>query len=177
VSASRFIDKAAESQNDNRLEDNEVIDEETCARCKLRIVQNGDTESVWASVLSDGVYRLENLLFHTYGYAYADVVSAAKQANDDLPLVSNVVRRSGHSAYRVFLSEELDGIEQVAGWGLLHSLRCTYERASTRLFAIDVPPTADIQEVYSALQAGETAGEWEFEEVFCGHPVKQKSTI
>lgn len=47
-------------------------------------------------------------------------------------------------------------------------------RWSGRLFAIDVPPEADIHGVYSMLEDGEREGAWDFEEGHCGHPMVSK---
>lgn len=35
--------------------------------------------------------------------------------------------------------------------------------------SVDVPPPADMYAVYKALEEGESAGLWEFEEAHCGH--------
>ena len=40
--------------------------------------------------------------------------------------------------------------------------------------AVDVPPKADIYEVYSLLEAGEQNGVWEFDEGHCGHPLVEQ---
>ena len=54
-------------------------------------------------------------------------------------------------------------------WQSLESLGCSYERATKHLFAVDVPPESNIMSVYQALEAGEEAGAWEFEEGACRH--------
>ena len=54
-------------------------------------------------------------------------------------------------------------------WVRLGELGCTYERATRRYVAIDVPPHADIYAVYQVLEEGERACQWEFEEGHCGH--------
>ena len=42
--------------------------------------------------------------------------------------------------------------------------------------AVDVPPHADIYAFYEALQEGENAGQWEFEEGHCGHLVTKSGS-
>lgn len=50
--------------------------------------------------------------------------------------------------------------------------RSLNEGAFRRLLAIDVPPEADIHQVYAQLQAGESEGNWVFEGGHYGHPVR-----
>lgn len=57
-------------------------------------------------------------------------------------------------------------------WDKLQSLGCTYERATDRLIAIDVPPETDIYEAYAVLELGENDKVWGFEEAQCGHTLK-----
>lgn len=57
-------------------------------------------------------------------------------------------------------------------WKPVEALGCTYERATKRLLAIEVPPTADIYAVYKLLEAGARAGVWSFQEGHCGHPLR-----
>jgi hypothetical protein len=53
----------------------------------------------------------------------------------------------------------------------LQALGCSYEEGPNGLLAVDVPPEANIFEVYSALEAGESRDVWTFEEGHCGHAV------
>lgn len=53
----------------------------------------------------------------------------------------------------------------------LFELNCTLERATARLAALDVPPEANIHEVYRLLEAGESARVWDFQKGHCGHAV------
>ncbi len=81
------------------------------------------------------------------------------------PIVNSVVEPSGHSTYRI-----ISGVEVFTRrWPILSRCGCTYERADDRLVAIDVP--AHIVSVYRALEDGERAGEWDFEEGHCGRRV------
>jgi Domain of unknown function (DUF4265) len=61
-------------------------------------------------------------------------------------------------------------------WAQLSALGCTYEGADDKLLSIDVPPHADIDEVYALLEAGEESGTWDFEEGHCGHPLTTSSS-
>jgi hypothetical protein len=70
----------------------------------------------------------------------------------------------------------MDGIgdeQWIPYWQRLEELGCTYERGTARLFAVDVPSTADIHKAYELLDAGEKAGVWGFQEAHCGHALRK----
>jgi hypothetical protein len=48
-------------------------------------------------------------------------------------------------------------------------MRCDIETATDKIIAIDVLPEADIDDVYSVLEAAEDDGILEFDEGHCGH--------
>lgn len=129
-------------------------------------------ETMWAEPLGGDRYRLQNVPFYAYGVSFDDVLRA-KQIGGQL-LVQAVVERSGHSTYRVFLSQGVKhgdaSFEQ--SWQPLHEIGVTYEQANDRLFAIDIPASTDIYRAYELLQRGEEAGVWDFEEAHCGHALR-----
>jgi len=78
---------------------------------------------------------------------------------------------NGDTTYRIIPKETAPSEDLRRKWQQLERSGCTYEQGSARLMAIDIPPKADIHEVYSILEEGEREGLWEFEEGHCGHPV------
>ena len=126
---------------------------------------NHPTEVAWAERIGPLHYRLRNVLFFARGVSFGDVVRVRK--SDSWPIVEEVIERSGHSTYRVIC--EPAAFER--RWPTVAATGCTYERGDATLVAIDVPPEADIHRVYKALEAGESAGDWDFEEGHCGHAV------
>ena len=105
--------------------------------------------------------------------SYGDTVLAPP--TDERRIVQGVSERGGHSTYRIFLSntETLKRFQEY--WAPLEAVGCTLERATERLFAVDVPPEADIYRVYDALTKGEAAGVWDFEEAHVGHVLKAQA--
>lgn len=129
------------------------------------------TETLWAVQSGEGVYRLRNVPFYATDLSFDDAVSA--RSSGDRLVFQDVVARGGHSTYRTFLS---DGVEPestrfAAAWQPLQLEGCSYERATARLFAVDVAPHADIHKVYALLEEGVRQGVWDFEEGHCGHPL------
>lgn len=57
------------------------------------------TESLWASNLGDGLYRLENSPFYAFGVSFLDTVTAIERYGR--LWFDKVVLRGGHSTYRI----------------------------------------------------------------------------
>jgi hypothetical protein len=125
------------------------------------------TESLWAVPLGGDTYLVRNVPFYAKGLSHEDTVSAVPGLG--VPVVSAVVKRGGHSTYRFILEDGAAEAAWIPFWQPIEEAGCTYERAGTTLFAVDVPPQTDIQRVYKLLEAGEKAGVWGFEEGHCGH--------
>lgn len=132
---------------------------------------NHATESVWAASLGNGKYQVRNVPFHAYGVGYDDIVNAKPNGHGQL-IVQDVAEHRGHSTYRAILNPGTTDEEFERAWNKIGSLGSTYERASDRLIAIDVPPETDIYAAYAALESGEKENVWGFEEAHCGHPLK-----
>lgn len=130
-------------------------------------------ETLWAQPVGDERYRLENVPFYAYGLSYHDVVHADRVAGS--LRLQQVVARSGHSTYRIFLNNGIRVSDQRFGsaWRPLEMERATYECADARLLAVDIPAPTDIYVAYGLLQAGENAGVWDFEEGHVGHTLTQ----
>jgi uncharacterized protein DUF4265 len=130
-------------------------------------------ERLWATPVGISLYRLENLPLYAYGISYQDVVVAREDAGGSLRFVS-VQNRGGHSTYRVVLKEAATRSDFEMYWKPIEQFGCTYEssRDPENIFAIDVPPSTDVYDVYPLLENGERDGVWEFEEGHCGHPLR-----
>lgn len=129
------------------------------------------TESVWARPVSDGLYRIRNAPFYAMGVSNEDIVRASLREGD--LFFQGVERRGCHSTYRFFTMDGIGDEQWIPYWQPLEELGCTYERGTARLFAVDVPPTADIYKAYELLEAGEKAGVWGFQEAHCGHVLRK----
>lgn len=127
------------------------------------------TETMWARPLGGDRFRLQNVPFYANGISYDDVVEAPNAG--DRNLVRTVVERGGHSTYRIFVTNDAALTSFQEFWVPLERCGCTVERATERLFGVDVPPEADIHQVYDLLQAGENASVWDFEEAHVGHSI------
>lgn len=124
------------------------------------------TETLWAEPVGSSEYQLENVPFYAFGVSLGDAVRAIE--GDGVHVFTEVSRRGGHSTYRLLINESRrDDLEKF--WEPLQALGCTYEEGPKPLLAVDVPPEANIFDVYDRLEQGERAEVWSFEEGHCGH--------
>jgi hypothetical protein len=124
---------------------------------------------MWAELVSPGQYRLRNVPFYARGVSIEDVVHA--RFDGDALVFSSVAARGGHSTYRLFVDGGIESAEFRLWWKRLETLGCSFEQAD-RLLAVDVPPSADVHEVYRVFEQGEHAKVWDFQEGHFGHPVR-----
>jgi uncharacterized protein DUF4265 len=129
------------------------------------------SESLWVEELTSCKYRIENSPFFAIGVSFEDIVTASNRGGD--LCFDGVVIFGGHSTYRIILEHRLGEEAFFRHWKPIEELGCSYERANFgyEIFAVDVPPKADIHEVYKLLSKGEDDRVWGFEEGHCGHNV------
>jgi Domain of unknown function (DUF4265) len=128
-------------------------------------LEDGSVENMHAEPLFDDTFRLKNSPFYFYGISFGDVFSV--KVEEGRLFFSNVTARGGHSTYRVKLPPGKSHDHFLEFWNSLEKLGCTFEGTGAnerRLYAIDIPPGADVNTIYRLLQEGEEAGNWEFEE-------------
>ncbi len=123
-----------------------------------------ETESVWAERVSEGRFRILNSPFFAFGISYEDEVEAAPCGS--VFKFVRVVHRSGRSTYRIILQSEntVKGDDFIKRWEPFHKAGCTFECANQRYIAVDIPPSANVAELYELLERGEEQGVWVFEE-------------
>lgn len=125
-----------------------------------------DWEHLWARVVGDGLYFIDNTPFFIYDISFGDIVEAAEESGQ--LVYRRSVQRSPHSTLRVMLfrKERAAQLRQ-----RLRELGCATELSHVPgLIAVDVPPEASLASVRSLLNSGEEAGDWEYEEAAIREP-------
>ena len=134
-------------------------------------VHEDESEFMLAESVGPDRYRLQKTPCYAYGYSLLDVVEATLNG-DGTPVVRRPVEPSGHSTYRIIIAQRRTSTATFDEyWKALANLGCLDELVDDRYLTVDVPPEADIDEVYRLLERGESAGAWYFEEAHCGHPL------
>lgn len=125
------------------------------------------TETVWAEKISEDVFKIRNVPFYAKDLSVEDEIMVEHRGENYYSKF--IVKRSGHSTYRIFLNERTTADIFRKYWEPLENIGCSYEKGQGRLFAIDVPPSTNINKAYGLLEEGEKNNIWEFEEGHCGH--------
>ena len=126
--------------------------------------QGYETEHLWAESVGSEEFRILNSPFFVFGISLDDIVRAEKVG--DSYVFRDVVRRSGHSTYRIFLqgNRTIADKEFTERWHEIAAQGCTFENANGSLVTVDCPPRTDVSAVYNLLKRGEDEGIWAFEE-------------
>lgn len=125
-----------------------------------------ESEQVWAEAQGGG-FIIRNVPFFVKGISLDDTV-AARLVEDGF-IFDHVLTRGGHSTYRLIMQGAGDAVDTALT--RLRETGTTWEEGPDGLFALDVPPEADIRDVYEVLVRGADNGVWDFEEGHVGHAV------
>ena len=137
----------------------------------------GSPERLWAKRLPGerAYFEIHNSPFFAKGVSYMDVVEAIEDPHDAGEFeYQRTLSASGHSTYRILVPKNSGRFK--SWWEKLAALGCTYEysdEGAKLLYAVDVPPSANIFEVYKILEDAERQSVWDFDEGHCGHPIEQ----
>jgi len=135
-------------------------------------------ESLWAApvVGTDWRnFRIMNSPFFVRGVSFQDVVKANAQEAGFVFEFETVVERGGHSTYMLIMETSKPRVD--AYWNMLEKMGCSYESSHIDLsvgrrplYSVDVPPCADIYEVYEMLERGANDKIWMFQEGYAHLP-------
>ena len=111
-----------------------------------------DVETPWATPVGDDLYRVENSPFYAYEVSWLDIVRAPYSEEEERPLFSEVVEKSGHKTIRVIFDPPVeDGNESDTILRELVEIGCTYEGATPSYICIDIPPEIELSRVRTFL--------------------------
>lgn len=109
-------------------------------------------ESMWARPVGRGRCQLENIPFLAYDLNLGDVVRT-RPAEDSLPEVVEVVKRSGNQTFRVIFDSKLPVKKRLAALAALKPLSVRYEGWDETYFALNVSEPDRYADVERALVA------------------------
>lgn len=123
-------------------------------------------ETMWVEMQSDTVGTLRNNPLYAYGVSWGDVVRIRTDEISGTPQFDQVVTQLGHSTYRVLLNPGQPSSRFYNMWPQLESIGCSFESSADPedIYAIDIPPSSDVNEVYWLLMSGEREGHWHLDE-------------
>ncbi len=127
-------------------------------------------ERVWAREVAPGEFELLNAPWYAFDVAEGDVVWAVAPSFSpwpDSPAFRSVVRRGDNCNIRVIAHLSDDPAADVQSAMALfhgHGARSEGMTLGNRLFAMTVPPGADLAAIKRLLIEGEGDGRWAYEE-------------
>jgi len=153
-----------DNDNDNRVYKKIAFELEVEDLGGLRYYPPVGWEGVWAILLHDGLFQVDNIPFYIRGISSGDIISTEVIAGE--LRFKELIRPSGHSTVRVFVShqEDLEKLRQS-----LRGLGCSIEGVTPHLIAVDIPLAVSFEAVIAILAKGEKAGLWEYEEAAIYH--------
>ena len=92
----------------------------------LFLLDEGDTESLWGTKVEKLIYRIENVPFYVKGVSFDDLVLVGINDNGEF-IFEKVLKKSGHSTYRIYLLKNNQQVNFEKYWKLLEMIGCTYE--------------------------------------------------
>jgi hypothetical protein len=119
-----------------------------------------EVESLWGIRRSDGI-ELDNIPFFAKGVALGDIVESTTAGDGALEFES-VVRRGGHSTFRILLLKKHPADPRRTMDELIAKGLSVEEDAG--LLAVDVPPDVPLGPIRDYLFDGIDSGRWEVEE-------------
>ncbi len=118
------------------------------------------SETLWATYLGEGTYRIDNIPFFANRVSLGDVIEA--EMIDGLATFARVRERGGHSTLRVVAFDAAAVPELRAA---VHELGCATELSYLpKLISLDVPPSASLEALRKLLADGAEQGRWDYEE-------------
>lgn len=111
-------------------------------KIKIRIsLPTNSSETLWAEQVGENLFRLLNIPFFAFGYAEGDIIRSEHQQGWNQ--VVGLEKDSGNGTLRlIFAQDENRDIQEILDE--LESVGCTYEKASSKLVAVTVPPNLEI---------------------------------
>jgi len=136
------------------------------------------SETLWAEQISQtnsNVFVIRNSPFFARRINNGDVVKVERTGGALASDFLEVVERGGHSTYMLLMVPA--DTRASSYWNLLEGMGCSYESmlinlsiGARLLYSVDVPPCADIYDVYDVLERGEAAEVWKFQEGYAHIP-------
>ena len=118
----------------------------------VKVELRGDEEEVeplWAFHLGGNLYRLDNTPWYAYRVSTRDVIEAEAGTASGFPVFGRVVEKSGYRTVRIVADEDFTDelLKEIKALG------CSFEGATRRFIAIDIPPNVELDKVAAFLTA------------------------
>ena len=132
------------------------------------------SEGIWVKPVKvlppfRAIVEVHNIPFSTRTLSCGDKISVVYK-NRKVTFEA-IVERGGHSTYHVLVETKNSDVSRMLD--TLGAMGCGWEGGdhfSHKIYAVDVPPEVDVDEVYDLLDKGQKEGHWLFQGGYIGHP-------
>lgn len=132
------------------------------------------SEGIWAKLVKAlpphrAIVEVRNIPAPTKILSFGDKISVVY--SEGRVEFDAMIERGGHSTYRVFAENKSFDASRMLD--MIKAMGCDWEMGKHRggqLDALDVPPEANIHDVYEILDKGQREGHWLFQEGYVAHP-------
>lgn len=133
----------------------------TAGQVKVKLTdEHGNVETLWAHSPGNDLYRLDNRPWYANSVSCGDIIEARPPGPGNLPELIRAVEKSGNQTLRLILKPPAD--KAPASQAILdrpRDLGCAYEGAHPGNFAVEVPPSVDLEVIRQFLIS--TGKQWE----------------
>lgn len=117
-------------------------------------------ESIWALPIGKGKFKIDNIPFYVPSLSCDDIVTAEMRGTEYF--FQSLIERSNNSTIRMIIYDK-NNIENVRQ--RLVEFGCDVEKSGTLgFFAVNIPTSAQIEQLITYLEDGHNAELWDYEE-------------
>jgi hypothetical protein len=122
-------------------------------------------ESIWADVLENETYRVDNIPIFVYGVGYADVVAASMDQEREFLTFDRVVSRAPNITYRITRDPSVLPSDSRLREALLvvKPFATVVEHAMDGFYLYNVPESQNAEKLETILDSGRSGGLWDWE--------------
>jgi len=121
------------------------------------------------------IAMVESIPFSTRTLSYGDKILLKCEEHEKQVKFVSIVERGGHSTCQIYVEKENPDASAVLK--RMKLIGCGWEggqHGSGKVYALDIPPEVDFDEVFDFLEKGEGEGRWLFQTGYIGHPEKDE---
>jgi hypothetical protein len=140
------------------------------------------SEGIWVQLLQAlsphrAAAEVGSIPFSTRTLSCGDKISLEYKESERQVVFVAIVERGGHSTIQVLVEKKNPDASEMLR--RMHLMGCGWEggdHGRGKIYAVDVPPEVDFDEIFDMLKKGQDEGHWLFQTGYIGHPEKGEPT-
>jgi hypothetical protein len=136
------------------------------------------SEGIWVKLVQPlpphrAIAEVESIPVSMRTLSYGDKISLEYREREKQVMFDAIVERGGHSTCQIYVAKE--NPDASAMLERMKLIGCGWEggkHGSDKIYALDIPPEVDFDNVLDLLKEGQDEGHWLFQTGCIGHPEK-----